>query len=291
MSPEVRTVVVFADGPGGGNPAPVVVDAAGMSDEQMQQVARTSGHESAFVLPAGADQDADLALRFWVPDHEMEMCGHATVGAVWLLDRLGRLPGAHVRVSTRSGPVEAVVRQEPDGSVEVEVSQPPGRVEPVPASALGPLLQVLGLREEQLAGPVVNATTSRTKTLVPLAGEDVLDGLRPDLAGVGPVCDLLGSTGLYPYALREGADQEVAARQFPRSSGYPEDPATGIAAAALLFGLLDEGRVERSERALTVRQGRAMGRPSAIRVRLRLEGDEVTGCWLGGPVREAADPA
>jgi len=291
MSFDVRTVVVFADGPGGGNPAPVVVDAATMSDEQMQQVARASGHESAFVLPAPAGEDVDLALRFWVPGHEMEMCGHATVGAVWLLARLGRLPRPRVRISTRSGPVEAVVREQADGSVSVEVSQPAGRVEAVPRPAVAPLLEVLGLRPDQLAGRVLNATTSRTKTLVPVATQDVLDALRPDLGRVAAVCDELGSTGLYPYALLAGDAQEVAARQFPRSSGYPEDPATGIAAAALLFGLLDAGRVDRSERVLTVRQGRAMGRPSAIRERLRLEGDEVAGCWLGGPVAAADDLA
>ena len=285
MVPQVRTVVVFADGPGGGNPAPVVLDAAGLTDEQMRRVASESGHESAFVLPA-PDDETDLALRFWVPEHEMAMCGHATVGAVWLLAREGRLPRPRVRIATRSGVVEAVVDESGES---VEVSQPPGRIEAVDPRHVDTILDVLGISPGELAARPVNATTSRTKTLVPVADEDVLDGLDPYFAAVPELCDTLGSTGLYPYAVTDARAQEFAARQFPRSSGYPEDPATGIAAAALLFGLLDEGLVERSERSVIVRQGRAMGRPSVMRLRLCMGGPVPIGCWLGGPVAYASE--
>ena len=81
----------------------------------------------------------------------------------------------------------------------------------------------------------------------------------------------------------DGAEQVFDARQFPKSSGYPEDAATGIAASALAFGLLCNGLVEASGRPIRVRQGRAMGRPSEIVVRLRRDGGgAVQGCWLGG---------
>jgi PhzF family phenazine biosynthesis protein len=287
MHPDIRTVVVFADGPGGGNPAPVVLGADAMTDQQMQDVARDSGHESAFVLPAPEGSAADIALRFWVPDHEMEMCGHATVGAVWLLASLGILDEDHVTVSTASGDVEARIRRS-DASVAVEISQPAGRVVPVSPGGIDAVVSVLGIDRDALAGrPVVNATTSRTKTLIPLVSERGLDDLRPDLARVERLCTELGSTGLYPYAVSDDGPRRFSARQFPRSSGYPEDPATGIAAAALLFGLLDEGLVGPSDHVVTIRQGRAMGRPSAISLRLRVEESVAVGCWLGGSVEIA----
>ena len=287
MAPEITTVVAFADGPGGGNPAPVVLDARGMSDEQMQDVARSSSHESAFVLPSPVGSAADLALRFWVPGHEMEMCGHATVGAVWLLATVGTLETDHVTVSTASGDVEARIRRSGD-RVDVEISQPAGRIEPLSPAGVDAVLDVLRVGRDALADrPVLNATTSRTKTLVPLTSEKVLDDLRPDLARIEQLCTDLGSTGLYPYAVT--GERQFAARQFPRSSGYPEDPSTGIAAAALLFGLLDAGLIPFSDAPVTIRQGRAMGRPSAMTLRLRLEDSAVVGCWLGGSV-EIADP-
>jgi PhzF family phenazine biosynthesis protein len=289
-SPEqqVRFVRVFAAGADGGNPAPIVIDAGGMSDAQMQQVAASYGHESGFVLPSPPGSDCDFEFRFWVPNHEMSMCGHATVGAVWLLDQLGRLRRDHVTISTRSGRVEARIRRPAGQHVLVEVSQPAGRVEPIPDAdqAKAGILQVLGIRAEDLAPfPIQNARTSRVKTLVPLKSVSILDDLKPDFGKIEQLCARLESTGLYPYAISDRERQVVDARQFPRSSGYPEDAATGIAAAALSFGLLSNGIVEASERQITVRQGRAMKRPSEIQVRFNLDNGRVDGCWLCGVVQ------
>lgn len=277
---------VFPAGPVGGNPTVIVPDAAGMSDADMQDVARTHGHESGFVLPAPAGSGCDFQFRYWVPNHEMEMCGHATVGAVWLLDKLRQLPSqGTIVIQTKSGRVEAAIdRSGVDG--QVEISQPQGILEVLPASATAAVLSVLGITADDLAPyPVYNACTSRTKTLVPLKSPAALDALRPDFRRMEQVCEQIASTGLYPYVVCDQAAQVFEARQFPKAVGYPEDAATGIAAAALAFGLLEDGRTGRNQR-IVVRQGRAMGRPSEIRLRFRLDQEgQVRGCWLGGPVR------
>lgn len=290
MPPAVHLLSVFAAGPGGGNPAPVVSDAAGMSDADMQGVARTYGHESGFVLPPPSGSDCDFAFRFWVPNHEMEMCGHATVGAVWLLGWLGRLRRDSVAIQTRSGRVDAQVTGRGTAEMRVEISQPRGRVEPLPdaGEAEAQVLSVLGISSDELASRSIrNACTSRVKTLIPLKSAAVLDGLRPDYGRVEGVCERIGSTGLYPFAPAGGGTRAWDARQFPKSSGYPEDAATGIAAAALAFGLLESGLVEAGDgRPVLVRQGRAMGRPSEIAVRFQPDdAGQVQGCWLGGAVR------
>ena len=274
---DVDVVTVFADGPNGGNPAPVVLEARGLADDQMQAIARSFGHECAFLVdPVGTG--GDLALRFWVPHHEMQMCGHATVGAVWLLHTTAVLPGRdEVTVHTASGIVRALVAAD----ASVQVSQPVGDSRPLEDSAA--VLAVLGITRDDLADlPLRNAATSRTKTLVPLRDVERLDAIEPDLDRVEAVCALIGSTGLYPYAV--SGDRQVDARQFPRSSGYPEDPATGIAATALTFGLLADEVISPDERPIIVRQGRAMGRPSRISIRLELGDGQIRGCWLGGSV-------
>lgn len=284
MNPPVEVVRVFPAGPGGGNPAPVVVDADGMSDAEMQAVARAHGHESGFVRSAPSGSGCDFALRFWVPNHEMSMCGHATVGATWLLDRLGLLPREEVRFLTRSGPVTARVSG-PAAARRAAITQPIGSVDPVDDHLAPAILEVLGITAAELAPrPIRNASTSRVKTLVPLADISVLDGLRPDFPRMEGLCDRLGSTGLYPYARIGPASQVFAARQFPRASGYPEDAATGIAAAALSFGLLETGLVEPTDRPIHVRQGRAMGRPSEMELRFVVDEGGVSGVWLGGSV-------
>ncbi|WP_216850932.1 PhzF family phenazine biosynthesis protein [Acidisphaera sp. L21] len=64
---------------------------------------------------------------------------------------------------------------------------------------------------------------------------------------------------------------------------YLEDAATGIAAAALVFRLLANGMAAADDQPIRIRQGRAMGRPSEIALRFRLDATgHVDGCWLGG---------
>lgn len=287
MSFHVHFVTIFASAPGGGNPAPIVVNADGMSDEEMQGVASEYGYEGAFVLSPPAGPNCDFALRFWVPKREMNMCGHAVVGTVWLLDRLGMLPRSQVTLCTQSGLVNARVFDPGTPEARVEISQPQGRVETLPDSEKAEILSVLGVTESDLAPlPIQNASTSRMKTLVPLKSVALLDGLRPDFGRMEQLCERLDSTGLYPYAINDGAAQVFDARQFPKSSGFPEDSATGIAATALAFGLLANGLVQADgQKPITVRQGRAMGRPSEIRVQFRMDdAGQVQGCWLGGNV-------
>jgi phenazine biosynthesis protein PhzF family len=64
-----------------GNPAGVVTNAAGLTDQQMQQLARElNNSETAFILPA-TDPKADFQIRFFTPTTEVPICGHATIGA------------------------------------------------------------------------------------------------------------------------------------------------------------------------------------------------------------------
>jgi trans-2,3-dihydro-3-hydroxyanthranilate isomerase len=282
----VELVRVFSAGAGGGNPAPIIVDAAGLSASEMQDIAARFGHESGFVLPP-VDPSHDFRFRFFVPNHEMEMCGHASVGALWLLRRKGRWTRPDATIETKSGIVRAIVSDAGDRGETIEISQPAGRVEPIhEAGSIGLLLDVMNIGSADLMPlDIVNATTSRTKTLIPLRSVDVLNGLKPDFARVGSLCDRLGSTGLYPFTSDPDASLVYEARQFPRSSGYPEDPATGIAATALLYGLRYFGLAPAPGDTVRVRQGVAMGRPSEITIRFAHPADDLSiGCWLGGSV-------
>jgi PhzF family phenazine biosynthesis protein len=281
--PDVEMVSVFCHNGKGGNPTGLVLDAGAMSAEEMRQVAERCGHESGFVLPAPGPS-ADFRFRYFVPRHEMEMCGHATVGALWLLRHAGRIGAGRFRIVTLSGPVEGFVGD------TVEITQPLGTAEPVDAAAREAVMAVLGIDASALAGrPVENARTSRTKTLVPMKNVALLNGLTPDFGRMEALCDRLNSTGLYPYAVTDATTGTVEARQFPRSSGYPEDAATGIAATALASALLHHGLVPDPEQGLRIFQGRAMGSLSEICVRFAK--DPATGsvshCLLSGEVMPA----
>jgi PhzF family phenazine biosynthesis protein len=258
-----------------------------MTEAEMQNIAKQFGHEAGFVFTPD-DEDHDFVFRYFVPRHEMEMCGHATIGALWALARQGRLAKETVRIKTKSGTVTGFVKAA-RGGWDVQITQPPGTVKSLSPEAAACVLSVLGLDAAALADlSVSNAATSPIKTLVPLRDLDRLNALSPNAADVEGVCDAIGSTGLYPYAVRDRNSQLFEARQFPKSSGYPEDAATGIAATALSFALLEGGLVARDDRPIRIFQGRAMGSLSEIHVRIAFAEDHAVGCLLGGDVSAVA---
>jgi trans-2,3-dihydro-3-hydroxyanthranilate isomerase len=281
-----QLIKVFPAAANGGNPAPIVLDAEGMSDAAMREVAREYGHESGFVFVPTPGSGADFRMRYFVPLHEMEMCGHATVGALWLLRKSGRWNSPSATVETASGLVRGYVRHAGSDAEYVEITQPAGKLQTVSdAQQLAQIADVLGVRADEITLPVLNAATSRVKTLIRLPSVACLDALQPDFTRVEALCEALGSTGLYPFAVDAQQARSFHARQFPKSSGYPEDAATGIAAAALLFGLKAHGLVRADGEGVTIHQGRAMGAPSAIRARFDLDAaGEVAGCFIGGAV-------
>jgi PhzF family phenazine biosynthesis protein len=252
---EIKLVNVSHMGTGG-NPCPIVVDASALPSGDMQGIARHFGHESGFVLPA-ADGEADYVFRFWVPRHEMEMCGHATIGALWALATTGHLRTEQVRIDTRSRPVTGFVDMGRSDDPYVEITQPVGKVVDLSRQEEGVVLATLHIsRADLLDLPIQNAVTSRVKTLIPMKSVDLLNNLTSNMPTTEQCCVSIGSTGLYPYAVDHQGGRRFEARQFPKSSGYPEDAATGIAAAALAFGLLKNGLVKAdSERILSCKGG------------------------------------
>jgi PhzF family phenazine biosynthesis protein len=291
---EITMVNVFAAAEGGGNPTPVVLYASGYDEARMLEVTRSYGLESTFVFPPTNPATADFRFRFFVPRQEMNMCGHATVGTLWLLRRTRRFTGDRARVETGSGLVRGFVRDAGTSEEYVEVTQPAGRLEEITSrEAQQAILDVLGVSEADLSPlPIYNAVTSRMKTLVPLKSPEILDALKPDFSRMEALCASLDCTGLYPFAIHSLLGRVFDARQFPRASGFPEDVATGIAATALAFGLLACGLIPCDGRRITVQQGRAMGRPSEIFVRFDLSegGSQLQGCFLGGRAVLASQP-
>lgn len=267
-------MVAFSDGPGGGNPVPIVLNADGLSDEEMQRATAGFGFETAFVLKPRSM--GAFRLRYFVPLREVEMCVHATVAAVTLLAS-SSAHGVETLVETDLR-VRRVVRGS-GGQVMVEMAAPE-IIEPAPTATEA--AAVLGVPPTSIGGPVSRVQTisvARPKTIVPVAGEEILDALSPDSSAVDELCDVYRSTGIYAFAMTDSGRYQVAARQFPCRSGYPEDPATGVAAGALAAYLSGHRIWPVIEAGYRIAQGRAMGRPSLI---VAQPPDRSGTVWVGG---------
>jgi len=276
MEQRVVWTSVFVDGPGGGNPCPVVFDADGRSDDELQASAADFGAETVFVLPA--QSTGDVRLRYFVPVHEMQMCVHATIAASVVLGREGGLPQGRATVETPLGELGVTWR------ANTAVVDQFAAVFDAEVSDVSRVASALRIAPSSITGPVRSVSASRPKLVVPLADESVLDSLAPDFELLWQVCDELGVTGFYPYT--HGSDAaDLAARQFPRRAGYVEDPATGVAAAALAAHLALNAP-NPGWRSWRIAQGRAMGRPSALTAQAHVDSSgTVTSTRVGGTAR------
>lgn len=92
----------FSSIPNSGNPAGVVLAADGLTDAEMQQIAKQVGfNETVFVHKSNI---ADLRLRYFTPGHEINLCGHATVAALFCMHKMELLKEQQsVRIETNVG--------------------------------------------------------------------------------------------------------------------------------------------------------------------------------------------
>lgn len=284
----------FQGGPGGGNPAGVVLDPPALSAEAMTRTAVRLNplSETAFVDPPS---DGVHPVRYFAPGGEVPLCGHATAaafGALALAGRLGELP-ATVRSTAPGGDVSGRVEPLGDGVV-VWMDMPVARRVETQLD-LDALAEAVGLPVEVLTSRPAAAVedVGIRVALLPVSHLAALDAMRPDFARLREIGREHGIIVFYPFVLdvdaeprSDGAAIPVRARSFAPAVEIDEDPATGTAAASLAAFLAREGLVE--ERAeLRIRQGEAMGHPSEIRVVLEHDDREPRRVAVGGVVRGA----
>ena len=207
-------VDAFTDRPFGGNPAAVCLLDREVDDEWMQSVAAEMNlSETAFVDTR--DGGAELPLRWFTPQAEVALCGHATLASAHALWQEGERPaGSEIRFSTRSGVLTA---SEEDGEIQLDF---PATV-PEPASPPDGLLDALGVRQAEV-------WRSRFDYLLQLGSEQEVRGLDPDfrrLAAVETRGVIVTATAAPPY--------DYVSRFFAVAVGIDEDPVTGSAHCTL----------------------------------------------------------
>lgn len=255
------TVDVFTDQRFGGNPLAVFPDARGLSDAQMQALAREFNYsESTFVLPP--ENPANTArVRIFTPAYEMPFAGHPNVGTGWVLARAGRAPGGKLRFEEIAGLVEIDIA---DDRVTVAAPQPLSLGEELPVATTA---ACAGLRMEDIV-------TTRHKPVYASMGAwffmaevtpEALTRAAPDLSAFRAARAERPRVGdrlnLHLYA-NDGA--RLRSRMFAPLAGVIEDPATGSANVALGGLLLSLGAQQHA--AYEIVQGVEMGRPSLLHV-------------------------
>lgn len=260
---DVFTAAAFA-----GNPLAVVLDGDDLTTAQMQAIAREFNlSETAF--PVAPPEGATYGLRIFTPTTELPFAGHPSVGAAWLLHRLGRIDAGDNVQACGAGllPIHVADTVTLTGGAP-SVSEP---LDPAP------LLAALGLSADDLAGPEPRWAGAGIDFAFLLVSQDALTRVALDVQRVAA----LGGSGI-SLIFWNGA--VARCRVFPGGVGVSEDPATGSAALGFGVYLRAAGLLGEGTHSYVVQQGYEMGRPSTLSCTVTVTDGAVTTTTVSGTV-------
>ena len=279
-------VDVFTDRPFGGNPLAVVLDAEGLSDAQMQALAREFNYsETSFVLPP-RDPRHHAEVRIFTPGQELPFAGHPNVGTAYVLGHEAGNDALETFLFEEKAGIVPVRLLRDDAQIVVgaELTAPaalerrPGITPAVAAACLS--LTPADILSGRHAPEIISVGLAFL--VVELSSRDALRRATLDPAAFR-AADTAGAIYLYTRDVAPAeSETDIQARMFSPGDGISEDPATGsatAAAGALQAALHPDADLELS---LLVGQGVDLGRPSLLRVHVSKRAGVVGRVRVGG---------
>ncbi len=290
MGINIFQVDAFTNEPFGGNPAGVVPCAEGISEKVMQLVAREMNvSETAFIK---REQEDLFKVRFFTPENEVELCGHATIGSFYILakklyikpiengiktvyqdTKAGRLP---VFISYKNGEVDKVTMEQAEPKSFGEVLD----LEKL-AKSLNLDIDDIGIEGLDVKPEIIS--TGLKDIIVPVKSRKILDGIEFNkdlLKEVSKDNDVVGAHVFYMEDTNKG---EIYTRNFAPYVGIDEEAATGTSNGATLY-YLKKNQILKGNTILA-HQGQLMDRPSEIYCEITDEGQ----IRVGGEARLSVD--
>jgi trans-2,3-dihydro-3-hydroxyanthranilate isomerase len=285
MAQEPRTLAmtqwdVFSSTPLEGNSLAVFSDARGLTDPEMQALAKEMNlSETTFIFPrdAATERERGVRVRIFTVQEELPFAGHPTLGTAFAL-RAG---------STN----KTIVLDLNVGKVPVEFEDAPGQPTFAEMTQVDPVFGIQHEREAVARAvglsiddfdsslPIETISTGMPFTITPLKSLAVIQRLRVDLQRAEEYLEKTGGKFLY-FVTRETVDS--AARLHARMLFYNgEDPATGSAAGCTAAWMVAHGVAEPDHR-VRIEQGIEMHRPSRIFVRASRRDNRVVNVRVGG---------
>jgi trans-2,3-dihydro-3-hydroxyanthranilate isomerase len=277
------TCDVFTDRAFCGNPLAVLPDARGLTDAQMQTIAREFNYsETTFVLPPDDPRHA-ARLRIFTPGGELPFAGHPTIGTAFVLASIGALPrqAAEIVFEEGVGPVPVAIFRDGERVTHCRLTaaQLPEQGPPAPAAAA--LAKMLSLADGEVLEGSACWSCGVPFLVVPVSGPAALSRCALDLPRWRQLLAGYPTQKVYPVA-RLG-DLHWRVRMFAPGLGVAEDPATGSAAASFAGWLAPRLRQPRDGTvAARLEQGIEMGRPAELHVEFDRRAGSITAVRVGG---------
>ncbi len=275
-----------------GNPLAVVLNAEGLSDTQMQQIANEFNlSETVFVLPP-ENLAHNAAIRIFTPSMELPFAGHPTVGtAVFLAENRFGAPDndmdALILLEEKVGLVRCAVSLQKGKATTAEFDVPKL---PQPAQKLGEIdviAAALSLEPNEIT--FENHTPLAWEAgvpfaFVPVADMDALNRLQPVEKYWEEAFGTISHNNAFAYCRQTvHVDSSFHARMVYLENGLPrEDAATGSAVAAFAASIARFDAPLDGTHKYHIEQGYKMGRPSAISLEIEIRDGKIHTHRIGG---------
>lgn len=256
-------VDVFTDVAYRGNPVAVILDAEGLTDEEMRRIAQwTNLSETTFALPP-ADPRADYRVRIFTPYLELPFAGHPTIGTCHALVEAG-LVGSGERLLQECGAGLVPLRRI-DGRLAF-AAPPLVRSGPVDEADIVRFAAMVGVERSSVVDAAWVSNGPEWVALDVGSAASVLAARPP-----GPLDADVGLVGAHP----PGSHAAIEIRAFFPANGIAaEDPVTGSLNASVAQWLLGSGQLQAP---YVATQGTVLGRAGRVHVS---RDDEAI--WIGG---------
>lgn len=262
-----------------GNPAGVIVNAEGLNDYQMQQIARElNNSETAFLFPPDND-DCDGIIRYFTPSTEVPICGHATIAAMYAKAIEDNLDSCVLKFKTKVGilPFEIIKN---NGDYQVVMTQGTFELSPTfDKDIIIKMLTALGLEESDTDKncPIQIASTGHSKVMIGIKSREKLNSLSPDYNALADLSTIINCNGYFVFTFdSDSKDILTYGRMFAPSIGINEDPVTGNANGPLGGYLIQNRIVDFKDNTFKFngRQGEKIDRLGVINVKVKIENNK-----------------
>lgn len=259
-----------------GNPAGVVVNAEGLNDYQMQQIARElNNSETAFLFPPDSD-DCDGIIRYFTPSTEVPICGHATIAAMYAKAIEDNLDSCVLRFKTKIGilPFEIIKN---NGDYQVVMTQGTFELSPTfDKDIITKMLTALGLEDADIDEncPIQIASTGHSKVMIGIKSRAKLNILSPNFNALAELSTIINCNGYFVFTFDSDDQNNLTyGRMFAPGIGINEDPVTGNANGPLGGYLIQNKIVNFSgnEFEFNGKQGEKIDRLGVIKVKVKIE--------------------
>lgn len=270
-----------------GNPAGVITNAAGLSDYEMQKIARElNNSETAFIFPSD-NKEYDVHIRFFTPTNEVPICGHATIAAHYARAVENSLSTSRIYHKTGAGilPVD-IVKENND----YKITMTQGKIEfgtIMEGENKKELLAALHIEGSDLLEnyKIQIVSTGHSKVMVGIKNIEVLNALQPNYDALSRLSKVIKCNGYYVFTVgSQDSDILIHGRMFAPAIGINEDPVTGNANGPLGAYLVHHNLVRHNNSLFRFKamQGEAIKRPGIIEIEVKIENQEPAEVKIAG---------